>query len=280
MADAEPPSGPCPSCGTQRVGRYCHACGEKRLEPAHDHSLRWIGEQVLEGLLHLDTKLLRTFGALLLRPGQLTRDCLDGRRVRTLAPLPVFFVTSVLFYLCFDRAYASDVATLAHIHANGGWIGNLLHYDIEGVLTAKAAIGGTSYEALAERVRDRAGQESKLFLGLLLPFFAAAFHLLFRRREPRFVPHLVAAVHQFSLFLLVDLGFLGICRLLGMRQISDLGFLPLLAIYAVHLLFGLRRIYRTSLAEAAWKAVALVGWLAALVIVYRQLVTIVTAARI
>ena len=79
--------GICPSCGAVRPSQFCAACGEKRLDPARDHSLRWLIGQILEGVAQLDTKLLRTFGTLLGRPGQLTRDHLLGRRVQTMPPL-------------------------------------------------------------------------------------------------------------------------------------------------------------------------------------------------
>ncbi len=286
MQDASPPvenastadgRGVCPSCGAVRVGRFCHACGEKRLEPEHDHSLRWLFVQVLEGVAQFDTKLLRTFGALLFRPGQLTRDHLEGRRVRHLPPLQVFFVTSVLFYLFFERAYAAPVGVLAKAYAQGGWVGNVLHYDIAGAITAKAAASGQSVDVLVARVFDRASQESKLFLGLLVPFLAGVLHLLFRRQWPRYVPHFVAAVHAFTVFLCFDLVFLFGWRLAGANEISDLMFLPLLLGFGVHVVFAVRRVYGAGAIAAVLKTLVVLAWLVALIIVYRQFVTVAAA---
>lgn len=268
---------PCPSCGAPRPGSFCAACGEKRLDPAHDHSLRWLAGQILEGVLQWDTKLLRTFGTLLRRPGQLTRDHLDGRRVRTMAPLPLFFLTSVVFYCFFERAYAAPVQVLANAYANGGWLGNLLHYDIGGALAVKAAAAGTMAEVLAQRVFDRAGQESKVFLGLLVPLLASVLHALFRRREPRYVPHFLAALHLFVVFLLFDLVFLFGWRLAGADAVSDLMFLPLLLGFGVHVWLALPRIYGVGRWRALAPTVVLLAALTGLIMVYRQVVTVVVA---
>lgn len=231
----------------------------------------------LPGFTSFDSKLLRTFTALLFWPGRLSREHLDGRRVRYMAPLRVFLVTSVLFYCFFERAYAAPIESLRSAYDRGVWLGNVLRYDIVGSLTAKAASTHRDADALAMQVFERAGQESKLFLGVLIPFLAAVLHLLFWRRQPRFVPHLIAAVHSFSLFLLLDLAFLFVCRLLGLNQISDWAFLPLFSIYAAHLFFGLRRIYGARVLEAAWKSLTLVASLVALIVVYRQFVTVIVA---
>ena len=271
------PPGTCPSCGGVRPGRFCAICGEKRLDPVRDHSLRWLIGQILEGVAQFDTKLLRTFGALLGRPGQLTRDHLEGRRVRMMPPLQVFFVTSVLFYCFFERAYAAPVQVLSSAYARGSWLGNVLHYDIATELTAKAAATGQPVDPLALLVFDRASQQSKVFLGLLVPFLATVLHVLFRRQWPRFVPHFITAVHLFSVFLLFDLVFLFGWRLAGADSLSDLMFLPLLGGFGVHVWFALRRIYAVKWLRAVFATTVLLISLTALILVYRQVVTVVAA---
>jgi len=224
--------------------------------------------------------LLRTFGVLLFRPGRLTSEHLAGRRVRNLAPLQVFFVTSVLFYLFFEHAYAAPVSMLANAYAQGGWVGNVFHFDIAGTITAKAAASGQSVDVALARVFDRANQQSKLFLGLLVPFLAGLLHLLFHRQWPRYVPHFVTAVHAFSVFLCLDLLYLLGWRLAGANEISDLMFLPLFLGFGVHLMFALRTVHRVGAIAAAMAASLVLAWLVALILVYRQVVTIAAAMQL
>lgn len=265
---------PCPTCGAMRPGTYCAACGERRLDPARDHSLRWLVGEVLAGLAQWDSKLVRTFSLLLLRPGRLTRDHLDGRRVRTMSPLQVFLVTSLVFYLFFQRAYAAPIEALASAYARGSWVGNVFHFDIANAIAAKASATGQGEAALASRVFDRAGQESKVFLGVMIPLLAGLLHVLFHRRAPRYVPHFVAAVHLFAAFLLFDLAMLSVYRLLGYDRISDEMFLPLLAWFLAYLTIALRRIHGLGWFPSGLAAIAVTTQLVALILVYRQAVTI------
>ncbi|MEZ5964814.1 MAG: DUF3667 domain-containing protein [Planctomycetota bacterium] len=257
------------------MGEYCQACGERRLDPERDHSLRWLLGQLVDGLLQLDAKVLRTYRALLVRPGSLTRDHLEGRRVRTVMPFQLFLLTGLVFYLCFSHAYAAPVAALADARARGVWFGNILQYDIRGAIAAKAAATGQTADVLAMRVFDRAGQESKIFLGALVPVQALALWLLHRRHEPRFVPHLIAALHLFTVFLVFDLVFLWVWRLLGHRTITDTMFLPLVVTYAVHVFVGLRRIHGGGLLATGVRTLAFLAVFLAAILAYRQVITIV-----
>lgn len=87
----------CANCGAILYGAFCHGCGQK----AHVHrSVLHLGEEVLHGLLHFDTKAWRTLPMLTFRPGQLTRRYLDGQRARFVSPLALFlFMMFLMFFV-------------------------------------------------------------------------------------------------------------------------------------------------------------------------------------
>lgn len=87
----------CQNCGNQVTQRYCGACGQ-RLEPPV-HSLWHFSQVATEDLTHADSRLWRTLGALLFKPGHLTAEFLAGRRARYLPPLRLYLVLSVVFFL-------------------------------------------------------------------------------------------------------------------------------------------------------------------------------------
>ena len=91
----------CLNCGTEIVGRYCHACGQQ----AHLH--RTIGaflHDLLHGALHLDGKTWRTLPLLALKPGQLTRRYIEGERARFVSPMALFLFSIFLMFAVFQLA--------------------------------------------------------------------------------------------------------------------------------------------------------------------------------
>jgi len=78
MSDGKPVSAAaCANCGTSLTDRFCaHAA---RMAQAA-LSIRHFAGEFLEGMFHLDSTFWRSFLPLLLRPGLLTGDYLEGRR--------------------------------------------------------------------------------------------------------------------------------------------------------------------------------------------------------
>lgn len=69
----------CKNCGDNTRGRHCHSCGQKtdthRLTTKH-----FFTHDLLHGLFHLDRGLPKTLKAILLRPGQVASDYINGKR--------------------------------------------------------------------------------------------------------------------------------------------------------------------------------------------------------
>jgi hypothetical protein len=87
----------CANCGASVPDHYCGRCGQ-RLE--HEiHSVWHFTREATEDLTHADSRLWGTMSALLFKPGFLTREFLEGRRVRYLPPLRLYLVLSVVFFL-------------------------------------------------------------------------------------------------------------------------------------------------------------------------------------
>jgi hypothetical protein len=63
------------------------------------HSVWHFIREATENLTHSDSRLWLTLVALLTRPGALTREFLDGHRVRYMPPLRLYLVISLAFFL-------------------------------------------------------------------------------------------------------------------------------------------------------------------------------------
>ena len=89
----------CRNCGAQAPGVFCPSCGQETklaLPTARQFVKDAAGRYV-----SLDGRLWRTLGALLLRPGFLTREYLEGRRRRYVRPARLFLVLSLALFALF-----------------------------------------------------------------------------------------------------------------------------------------------------------------------------------
>ena len=91
------PERPCLNCGDPMPGNFCRNCGQRKVE-VHVSLSRMLLE-ALDDQFSLNSALPRTLGALMVRPGHLTREYMTGRIVRYIPPLRLYLVTSVLFFL-------------------------------------------------------------------------------------------------------------------------------------------------------------------------------------
>ncbi len=87
----------CLNCGTVLDGQYCGNCGQRATSRLI--SVWELLRDAFGDLLELDSRLWRTLIPLVTRPGQLTRDYLEGRRARFMPPFRMYLVLSILFFL-------------------------------------------------------------------------------------------------------------------------------------------------------------------------------------
>jgi len=90
-------SAKCLNCGTVLKGPFCYFCGQPdrnfmRFFPA-------LLRDLMEDLLDLDSRFMRTLKPLLFKPGRLTRDYMNGRRFRYAPPMRLYIFSSIVFFL-------------------------------------------------------------------------------------------------------------------------------------------------------------------------------------
>ncbi len=87
-------SASCTNCGAPLLSGqvYCGQCGQHA--GAHRLTLAGIGDELVHALFHLDHSVLALLKGLLLRPGWLARDYVQGRRKRYFGPFGFLVVTA------------------------------------------------------------------------------------------------------------------------------------------------------------------------------------------
>jgi hypothetical protein len=87
----------CLNCDIALTTAFCPHCGQEAVQ--HTASVSEIAAELAGNLFNLDSKLFRTLGALLFKPGLLTVAYNRGKRVRYLAPLRLYLTCSIAFFL-------------------------------------------------------------------------------------------------------------------------------------------------------------------------------------
>jgi hypothetical protein len=99
-ASRELPAGEMPeclNCDAHLRGQYCGQCGQRGSSRLI--SLWELIRDAFGDLFELDSRLWRTLVPLMIRPGRLTHDYLQGRRARYMPPFRMYLVLSLLFFL-------------------------------------------------------------------------------------------------------------------------------------------------------------------------------------
>jgi hypothetical protein len=96
-------SSDCLNCGTKLLGPFCYYCGQP-----DKNFLRFfpvLMRELLEDFLDFDSRFMRTMKPLLVQPGTLTRNYLDGKRFRYTTPLRLYIFSSIAFFLTYMRPW-------------------------------------------------------------------------------------------------------------------------------------------------------------------------------
>lgn len=261
---ALPIGAPCPNCGTALQGPWCHACGQKGEE--YHRSIWHLFAEALEGLTHFDGRFWQTLPRLLIKPGQLTRDYLDGHRASQIPPFRLFLVVLLLVFFAgglnfsvshqqFKLAAPGDPVVQSNLSLEER--ANLeqvlgkkrahvqtkdIQLDISPDKGANAYWTGKVKHALEdpEALFTALEQWGHRFAILMLPIAALLLTIAFAFKKGVYVfDHLIFSMHSLSfLGLLVTAGFL-----LGMAT-SQVW--QILWLAPVHLFFHMRGTYRTG----------------------------------
>ena len=90
----------CLNCGNVVEDRYCTHCGQENLE-IQDSAIHLIVHYV-QDLFHYDGKVWHTLKNLILKPGLVASEYMEGKRMRNLEPVRFYvFSSSVFFILLF-----------------------------------------------------------------------------------------------------------------------------------------------------------------------------------
>jgi hypothetical protein len=275
----------CVTCHAECRGNYCPACGEKRIEH-HDLSLWHFAAHGVEAFTHADGKVFRTVHSLLARPGEMTADYVIGRRRPYMGPLQLFLICNVIYFLLVPVLHWDSLSSTLSTNMEL----SLFKAGATHLVEAKLHATGQTVEAYRPIFDHAAILHGKSLVILLVPLFALAVALLFRKSKHPPVTHLVFAFHFVAIFLLGLLAshalinvaqklFTALGHPLTGSQLDWASSLPLLIGFGVYLNRALRRAYGIGGRELTVKTALLLALIFPIVTLYRLALFAITLSQ-
>jgi hypothetical protein len=216
-------AGDCPNCRAVVSGNFCHECGQETV--LHPPSTREFLHEFIGHYVALEGKLWKSLLLLLFRPGQLTLEYINGRRVRYIQPLRLYLTFSLIFfavakYTGHDAVPAhaergkAPAAVAAAAHGKADRKGGLVREDEPGEI----AEGTVDLRKGISRVNAHWGEQADRFSNmspderdkvmrtafssyvpyavfLMMPLFALYLKVLYLGSGRRYGEHLLFALH-------------------------------------------------------------------------------------
>ena len=209
----------CPNCEAVVSGNFCHECGQETV--LHPPSTREFVHEFIGHYVALEGKLWKSLLLLLFRPGQLTLEYINGRRVRYIQPLRLYLTFSLIFFAVAKYGGHDQVAAPAGqghapaaVHGRADGQGGLMREDApgeiaEGTVDLRKSIGSVNahwgeqadrFARMSPEERDKVmrtafGSYVPYAVFLMMPLFAFYLKILYLGSGRRYGEHLLFALH-------------------------------------------------------------------------------------
>ncbi|MEQ9465967.1 MAG: DUF3667 domain-containing protein [Ekhidna sp.] len=199
----------CKSCGTSFSGNYCNQCGEKVIRQ-EDRKLKHFLGEFINAITFADNKLFRTVKTILIAPGRLSADFVEGKRKKYMKPISIFFLANLIYFLF---PVFNTFNTNLHLQMNAF---PFLHSDLATeMVNSRLEESGETLESFSLRYDSKSTELSKLLLILISLFQAMFFWMIHSRNSKRFFSdHIIVSLELMSFIILFCIQVLGLAFLL------------------------------------------------------------------
>lgn len=205
----------CPNCENEFDSsfNYCPYCGQKNVEP--DFKLKHFLSEYLAANFNIDSKLFITLRSLVLKPAELTKELLAGKREKYLTPVRLYLLISLIYFFTFSLGNEKKVGVVTFSNTDTEAVDSLNSLitvdNIDEVnIDSLGSVEKYIYHNLQLletpegelKFKQRLKKNISLGMFILIPLTAFIFYLLFRKKTKYYIPNLIFTFHLQSLIFL------------------------------------------------------------------------------
>ena len=142
----------CKNCATVFTGNFCPECGQSVKE--YDKPFSFIFYNFVGEFFAFDTRFFRTFTTLLTKPGFLTKQYFEGKRIRYAPPYRIFIFVSFILFL------------LLQIYTNNS-LTNVLDANLEGNISLDS-ISHAKADSIINQLKSEPGSTDSIVVDSVL----------------------------------------------------------------------------------------------------------------
>ncbi len=176
----------CPTCSVIRYSNFCPTCGEE-VTTAGYLTLRGFAGQLFSALTSVDSRLVRSFRNLLVRPGALTASYRDGQRKQYFLPMNLFLFANGIFFAVQSAASVKVFSAPLEMHLYNQFWSPVAAY----LVNARLHATGTTLKEFFAVFDQATALNARTLIGLVVPVFALLLPPKFFRSKQSFVVHAV-----------------------------------------------------------------------------------------
>jgi hypothetical protein len=229
----------CRNCETEFSGNFCPNCGQSKKN--YDIPFHFLIIDFAGNVFAFDTRVLRTLKSLLLHPGQLAGEYIQGKRERYMPPFRFYVFISFIFFLILSTT--SIDSNIVNVEAGGVSADSLIaNADSTGSFTVgNTDISMNSFMANKEIFISKFLTWLSWSMFLLMPIYGSLLWLFFRRKYQYYLGHLILAINQHAFSFIVFILLITINLIFPDRETKPENFL-LLAL-PLYYIIGAKQLY-------------------------------------
>ncbi|HME07598.1 MAG TPA: DUF3667 domain-containing protein [Bryobacteraceae bacterium] len=184
----------CRNCGHTLTGPFCSACGQAERD-GHPPRVGHFFHDLVHEFLHVDGTIFRTLKALFFQPGKLTEEYWAGHVVAWIRPIRIFLVVAAIHLLVARGVGPLNFQVHLERAPNGGLN---VHIDSDLRQAPAASQAGAVPDEQRREFFEKFEKTYDAIRYSSVLIFAFVSWVLYRKRQPSIVDHLIAGLHFYS----------------------------------------------------------------------------------